>query len=82
MRGGLEQESGSESREHTSRDSEGKVKRAGGERERERGTEVVQRLCDVPRTLLSDPGGLRKVDGCCVRRATETLSWFVLELIS
>lgn len=39
-------------------------------------TEVEQRLCDVPRTLFSDPVSLGTVDGCCVRRATQTLSWF------
>ena len=48
----------------------------------ERETEVEQRLCDVPRTLLSDPVGLRRADGCYVRHATETLSRFGLELIS
>lgn len=72
-------EGGRESRGHTSRDSEGKMK---GQVERKRETEVEQRLCDVPRTLLSDPVGLRRVDGCYVRHATETLSWFGLELIS
>lgn len=40
---------GGESREHSSRDGE-----EGG------GTEVEQRLCDVPRTLLSDPVGPRR----------------------
>lgn len=41
---------GGESREHSSRDGE----EGGG------GTEVEQRLCDVPRTLLSDPVGPRR----------------------
>lgn len=43
---------GGESREHSSRDGEEGIR--GG------GTEVEQRLCDVPRTLLSDPVGLRR----------------------
>lgn len=45
-------------------------------------TEVEQRLCDVRRTLLSDPAGLRRADGCYVRCAIQTLWWFGLKLIS
>lgn len=47
---------GGESREHSSRDGEEGIR--GGAKGR--GTEVEQRLCDVPRTLLSDPVGLRR----------------------
>lgn len=54
----------------------------GRQRERGRGeTEVEQHLCDVPRTVLSDPRNLRRVNECCVQHATQTLSWFALELI-
>ncbi len=62
----------------TSGDSEGEIKGAGREKERERGTEVEQRLCDVPRTLLSDPVGLRRaMDVMCdmPRRPSRGLVW-------
>lgn len=47
-----------------------------GQAGRKRETEVEQRLCDVPRTLLSDPVSLRRANGCYVQHATQTLSWF------
>lgn len=54
----------------------------GRQRGRGRGeTGVEQHLCDVPRTLLSDPRNLRRANECCVQHATETLSWLGLELI-
>lgn len=48
---------GGESREHSSRDGEEGIREGGAKGRR---TEVEQRLCDVPRTLLSDPVGLRR----------------------
>lgn len=39
---------------------EGKAESTAVEMVRRGGTEVEQRLCDVPRTLLSDPVGPRR----------------------